>query len=75
MTLAATQHIASPARFGKSDPFEVAVEHVAWCIRQRWTPDDVFLALGQRPPSAAPTWNDAIWVCARVVSDSVWLAA
>lgn len=44
--------------------FGLAVEHVAWCIRERWTPFDLFAAIEQ-PAPRNPTWNDAIWAVAK----------
>lgn len=46
------------------DPFEIAVEHIAWCLLRGWHVNDVFAALCERPPQNA-RWHDAIWVVAK----------
>lgn len=52
------------------DPFAVAAEHVAWIIRQGISPADLFAAMKLPPPGREPpTWNDAIWPCARMQED------
>ena len=43
--------------------FEVAVEHIAWCIRRGDAVEDVYRNLGARMSPGA-TWNDAIWLVA-----------
>lgn len=47
----------------RPDPFEIAVEHVAWCIRQGMHARDVLAALGEPAPDRV-TWNDVIWTIA-----------
>lgn len=55
-----------------SDPFEMAVEHAAYCISQGMTVLDVLSAINAPPPNSKPTWNDAIWALARIASDGQW---
>ena len=47
----------------RRDPFELAVEHVAWCLAQGMHPADVFAAIGA-PLPANPTWQKATWALA-----------
>lgn len=46
------------------DPFEIAVEHVAWAISRGMSPYDVFAALAIPAPYGAK-WRDAMWAIAR----------
>lgn len=56
----------------KDDPFLIATEHVAWCIRQGICLAQLHVALGRRAGPPFETWNDAIWTLARVYSDLDW---
>lgn len=51
-----------------ADSFEIAVEHVSWCLRRGWNVNDIFTALGQQPPPNAK-WRDAIWAIAKAQDD------
>lgn len=59
----------SCGRSRMSDPFSVAVEHIAYCIRQGMDPVDFFVSVRQPLPSRNPTWGEAIWTAARLHQD------
>ena len=50
------------------DPFAIAAEHIAYCLRRGDKPADVFAALGEACP-AEPSWNAAIWAVAWLADD------
>jgi hypothetical protein len=50
-----------------SDPFEIAVEHCTWAIRQGMTAAEVMRSIGYATPRA--TWRDAIWAIAKAHGD------
>ncbi len=49
-----------------NDPFEVAKNHIAYLISIDAMPIDFFKSVKQTPPRPIPTWNDAIWECAKI---------
>lgn len=51
------------------DPFGVAAEHVAFLLRRGDQPIDHFVATGETPPRAKPTWHDVLWSVARLSGD------
>lgn len=56
--------IAADPPSAEDDAFEVAIEHLAWCIRQGQTRDEIWrcLLMGRVPPNA--TWEHLIWLIA-----------
>lgn len=55
-----------------TDPFEIAIEHIAWCISQGLGPRDFFNSISY-PYLRVATWQEAIWVCAEVYAQGVSL--
>lgn len=51
------------------DPFEIAVEHCAWCIRQGMQPEHLFAAFTTEPIPVRPSWGNAVWLIARLAGD------
>ena len=52
------------------DPFDIAKEHVAWCMLNHWTPAEIIVSIAGLLP-IRPTWDDAIWAIARAQDDLV----
>ena len=50
------------------DPFVIAAEHIAWCVREGLHPSDFFIAVGEPLPPQPPSWQQAIWLAARIAS-------
>lgn len=53
----------------RDDPFEVAVEHIAWAVSQGWGPSHVFASIGAPLPAGGATWSAAIWAVAKAYED------
>lgn len=48
----------------RPDPFAIAAEHVAWCLREGFSINDVLRAIGAGVVGNE-TWNDVIWAIAK----------